>query len=385
KLQVNPHNIKSVTADHGLSFQAVPSHLSAKRQPITIHRLVDRNVSTVEGHLSNARETGRVRNVPNNYYPSLLYTTTPTWSFDQVDAPNISDKDTVLSLAKMAANAYIMLPGTEKWEDVSPPFNHSQNFGWEDDGLRGHIYADADNSTIVISLKGTTTALFDGQGTTTNDKVNDNLFFSCCCGQGGSFLWRQVCDCSTDTYTCNATCLSANLRAENRYYRAALDLYANVTSIYPSSNVWLVGHSLGGAISSMLGQTYGLPVVTFEAVPEALPSSRLGLPLPPANDTHAPLHHQRDFTGAYHFGHTADPLFMGTCNSMTSVCTLAGYALESSCHTGFRCVYDTVEDLGWRSGIGTHRILTVISDVIERYDTVPECVRDEDCVDCFNW
>ncbi|KAI5291719.1 putative lipase atg15 [Ascosphaera acerosa] len=76
---------------------------------------------------------------------------------------------------------------------------------------------------------------------------------------------------------------------------------------------------------------------------------------------------------------------MGTCNSMTSVCTLAGYALESSCHSGFRCVYDTVADLGWRQGLGTHRILTVISDVIERYDSVPRCERDEACVDCFNW
>lgn len=371
RLDVTPDNIKSVTADDGLSFQSVP-HLFARSRPITIERLVDRSVTAVEAHLAAARTDG---------YAQVL--SSDSWTVDDVDGPDITDKESVLALAKMAANAYIMVPGTERWADVSGPFNHSQNFGWEDDGLRGHIYADEDNSTIVVSLKGTSTALFDGQGTTTNDKVNDNLFFSCCCGQGGSFLWRQVCDCATDTYTCNSTCLSTSLRAENRYYRAALDLYANVTSLYPSSNVWIVGHSLGGAISSMLGQTFGVPVVTFEAVPEALPSSRLGLPTPPGSDPMRPQ--KRKYSGAYHFGHTADPVYMGTCNSMTSVCTLAGYAMESVCHSGFRCVYDTVEDLGWRSGIGTHRILAVISDVIERYDDVPKCVRDTECVDCFNW
>jgi putative lipase involved disintegration of autophagic bodies len=150
------------------------------------------------------------------------------WSIDEVAGPDITDKQTVLDLAKMAANAYIMEPGTEKWADVSDGgFNHSQPFGWEADGLRGHVYADKTNSTIVVAMKGTSAALFDGEETTTNDKINDNLFFSCCCAQGGNYFWRQVCDCYTDTYTCNSTCLVGALKEENRYYRAALDLYSN--------------------------------------------------------------------------------------------------------------------------------------------------------------
>ena len=349
-----------------------PPRFRASPQPEKIQRLTDRRVSVMEKHLAAARISG------------MASTLSPaSWVVDEIAGPNISDKDTVLNLAKMAANAYIMEPGTEKWVDVSGPFNHSQNYGWENDGLRGHIYADATNSSIVIAIKGTSTALFDGEETTTNDKVNDNLFFSCCCAQGGNYFWRQVCDCYTGTYTCNSTCLVGALKAENRYYRASLDLYANVTALYPEANVWLVGHSLGGAISSMLGLTYGIPAVTFEAVPEALPIRRLGIPVPPGSDPYAPQ--QRDYTGAYHFGHTADPVFMGTCNGATSICTLGGYALESSCHTGHRCVYDTVEDLGWRVGIGTHRILSVISDVIEKYDTVPKCEPDKACLDCVNW
>lgn len=70
---------------------------------------------------------------------------------------------------------------------------------------------------------------------------------------------------------------------------------------------------------------------------------------------------------------------------MTASCTLGGYALESQCHTGHRCVYDTVGDKGWRIGIGNHKISTVITSVIEDYDSVPACVPDTECSDCINW
>ena len=117
-----------------------------------------------------------------------------------------------------------------------------------------------------------------------------------------------MCSCKTNTFTCNQTCVVEALREENRYYRAALDLYGNVTEIYPDSNVWLSGHSLGGAVSSLLGMTFGLPTVTFEAPGDALAAARLGLPTPPGSVAGAPQ--TRQYSGAYHFGHTADPLYM---------------------------------------------------------------------------
>lgn len=217
---------------------------------------------------------------------------------DTLAGPNVTDKESVLTFAKMTANDYIEEPGSGDWHYIHGRFNYSSSFGWQSDGLRGHIYADKTNSTIVISLKGTSPALFDGAGTTTNDKINDNLFFSCCCGQGGSYLWRQVCDCQQSAFTANLTCIVEAMNDENRYYRAAIDLYSNVTDIYPDANVWLTGHSLGGAMSSLLGLTFGLPVVTFEAVPEALPAARLGLPSPPGHDPRLPQ--SRQYTGAYH-------------------------------------------------------------------------------------
>lgn len=301
---------------------------------------------------------------------------------DTLPAPNVTDKETVLTFAKMTANDYIEEPGsTSEWKTIHGKFNYSSSFGWKGDGLRGHIYSDKTNSTVVISLKGTSPALFDGAATTTNDKVNDNLLFSCCCGQGGSYLWRQVCDCQNATYSANVTCITEAMNDQNRYYRAAIDLYSNVTEIYPDANIWLTGHSLGGALTSLLGLTFGLPVVTFEAVPEALPASRLGLPMPPGYQ----VHQKRQHTGAYHFGHTADPVYMGTCNGINSICTWGGYAMESACHTGQMCTYDTVADKGWRVGIGTHKIQNVISDVIEIYDDVPACEAEEECYDCILW
>ena len=305
------------------------------------------------------------------------------WTMDDVPTPNVTDKDTVLSFAYMAANAYVEKPSQPDWEDVKGPFNRSVDFGWETDGLRGHVWADENNSTIVIGLKGTSLAVFDGDGTTTNDKENDNLFFSCCCAQQGQWTYRQVCNCATGTYSCNTTCVSKSLREESRYYMAARELYSNVTELYPDSNVWMTGHSLGGAVSSFLGLTYGLPVITFQAVPEALAAGRLGLPVPPGSDPEKPQ--SREHTGSYHFGHTADPIYIGTCNGATASCSYAGYALESACHTGYECVYDVVADKGWRVGVGTHKIRSVIHDVIEKYDTVPECKAEPECRDCANW
>ncbi|KAH8195021.1 hypothetical protein TruAng_010811 [Truncatella angustata] len=360
-----------LASEDGHQAERVPP-LKARSSSRKIERLVDRRPAVVDPMVAEARERGYV-----------LAGLPSAWTIDHVPAPNVTDKETVLSMALIASDAYVAIPGMPDWEEVGEPFNRSADFGWETDGLRGHVFADENNSTIVIGLKGTSPAVFDGEGTTTNDKVNDNLFFSCCCAQQGQWSWHQVCDCATSTYSCNNTCVVKALRAENRYYQAARELYSNVTEIYPDSNIWIVGHSLGGAVSSLLGLTYGLPVVTFEAVPEALAAGRLGLPVPPHADPQYPQ--TREYTGTYHFGHTADPIYIGTCNGATATCSFAGYALESACHTGYECTYDTVGDKGWRVGIGTHKIRAVINDVIRKYDTVPECKYTPECRDCGNW
>jgi lipase ATG15 len=361
-----------VTGDFGATWEAAPEVLRAKASSTTIQRLADRRQSSIDRLFEHAAIHGEAATLPSS-----------AWTNDEIAGPNVTDKETVLSFARMANNAYTHDFGTGEWQEVGGGFNYTEDFGWEKDGLRGHIFADKTNKTIVVGLKGTSMAIFDGAETTGNDKLNDNLFGSCCCGQGGAYGWKQVCDCMTDTYTCNSTCLVKSLREKSHYYFAARDLYHNVTERYPDSDVWLAGHSLGGVVGSLLGLTYGVPVMTFEAYPDAMAAARLGLPTPPGYRIGG--HQSRPSTGIHHFGHTADPIFMGTCNAATSLCTIAGYALQSQCHTGRTCIYDTVGDLGWRPGVGTHRIVNVIKDVLEKYDTVPTCEEDVECQDCFNW
>lgn len=348
--------------------------LIARSSPMNIHRLKDRRPSVVDPMVAAARE-----------YDHVWASNADAWSFDSVDGPDVTNVDTIHTFAQMAANAYVDAPDTGDWKDVEGDFNRTDDhgFGWDSDGLRGYLYANEDNSTIVIGLKGTTLAIWDGDGTTTNDKENDNLFFSCCCGQQGSSFYRQVCDCATGTYTCNLSCLRKSLKKENRYYAAGRHLYNNVTALYPDATVWLAGHSLGGAVSAMMGLTYGVPALTFQAVPDALPANRLGLPVPPGVDPDRPG--QREYTGAFHFGHNADPIYMGTCNGATASCSYAGYALESACHTGRECVWDIVNTNGTRVSIITHKIIYVIENVIKKWTKAPECVFTPECYDCPLW
>ena len=338
-----------------------------------MQRLKDRRPAVVDPMIRAAREEGEVWALS----PSA-------WTIDDIPGPNVSDKMTVIALARMAQAAYVLEPDTTHWQNISE-FHNATDFGWESDGLRGHVWANDKNSTIIISMKGTTMAVFDGAETSTQDKENDNLFFSCCCGQQGQLTWRKVCDCATGTYSCNSTCVTKHLKQEHRYYTAAKELYTNVTELYPEANVWVSGHSLGGAVSSLLGMTYGLPTITFESPPENLAAKRLGLPLPPpiGSDPDAPR--KRGYTGTYHIGHTADPLFLGTCNGITSLCSFAGYAMETACHAGKECVYDVVGDEGRRVSLTSHSIKAVIEEVLLKYDKVPECVTTPECVDCPLW
>ena len=368
RLDARPKLASAENGDQGGRARTV--RLSS--MPTKINRLQDRQMATVKDHLSAARYFGRPASLPAS-----------DWTLDEMLGPNVTNKDTIVALGSMSANAYDeQKQGNWDWVDQNS-FNYSDSFGWDFDGLQGHVFADESNKTIVVSIKGTSMAIWDGVDTTTADKENDNLFFSCCCGQGGYSLWRQVCDCATSTYTCNSTCLGVALMGENRYYKASLELYGNITELYPESNIWLTGHSLGGGVSSFLGLTFGHPAVTFESPGTALPAYRLGLPSPP--DTEPGRLQTRKNTGIYNIGHTADPVFMGTCNTATSGCTLAGYALETGCHFGLTAIYDTVTDYGFRVSVLQHRIRVTIESVYKVYKEVPEFKAQDDCFDCYNW
>ncbi|EGV62826.1 hypothetical protein CANTEDRAFT_108669 [Yamadazyma tenuis ATCC 10573] len=354
--------------------------------PVKVQRLAERHTPNfIDSYLEYAI------NIKGN--PRLLNMINLEWEQPkEISFPDVSDKDTLVSLALISSNAYVRFPKSEEekrksdWTDLGEEWQPDQNnsdleFGWDGEGLRGHVFVNEENHTVVIGFKGTSGAGIPGAGedeTTASDKLNDNLLFSCCCARL-SYLWTTVCDCYEKAYTCNQDCLEKELVRKDRFYQAVLDVYRNVTAMYNPDvyDIWLTGHSLGGALASLLGRTYGLPVVAFEAPGEMLASQRLHLPQPPGFPRY--LEH------IYHIGNTADPIFMGSCNGASSSCNAAGYAMETACHTGKLCVYDVVTDKGWNVNVLNHRIHTVIDDIILKYNDTPECVVQPPCRDCFNW
>jgi lipase ATG15 len=93
-------------------------------------------------------------------------------------------------------------------------------FGWEEDadGFRGHVFATPDNSTVVLSIKGTSAGVFGGGGPTVRkDKLNDNLLFSCCCARV-DWTWTTVCDCYRSSLKCDQTCVENALIEESLFY-----------------------------------------------------------------------------------------------------------------------------------------------------------------------
>ncbi|KAK4942290.1 hypothetical protein LTR10_017896 [Elasticomyces elasticus] len=276
------------------------------------------------------------------------------WHEVPVRTPDVSDKTTVVNLAKMTSNAYVFAPSQPDWLNSSLDFNHSDSFGWAGEGLRGHVFTDQTNETVIVAFKGST--IDPREKSRSNDCLNDNLLFSCCCAsQRPDPFWY-----------------GPELLQKDRYYPTAIAVLQNITTWYPNATFWIVGHSLGGSMASLVGLTYNMPSVAYEDPPQRLAAQRLGIPIPPR-------------TADYHIGNTADPVFMGACNGYFSSCSLAGYAFETQCFTGKRCLYDTVGDLGWHVNINNHRLNVIIPDVLEAYNSTPKCEADDECVDCFNW
>ncbi|PAV23393.1 alpha beta-hydrolase [Pyrrhoderma noxium] len=340
-----------------------------------------KNIQTYKPSSFEAFQTSRAENARLDGV-----TDADLWVQSHTSAPDVEDRGTLLNLAKMTNNAYYERKD-KYWYALGQQWgNDSYPFGWEpdSDGLRGYIFVSEDNSTVVLSIKGTSAGWAVGGGgpTVKKDKLNDNLMFSCCCARVGP-TWSTVCDCYSGGYKCDQSCLQNALTGESLFYSVAINLYRNVTYLYPEANIWITGHSLGGSLASLIGATFGPPVVAFEAPGEKVAAARLHLPSPPST------HH------ITHVYHTADPIPMGVCTGMTSLCSVGGYALETKCHLGQTILYDTVSKFNWAVDLRTHSIIKVIEYVLandweppsegKAGRQVPEITHEDDCVDCYNW
>ncbi|KDQ60934.1 hypothetical protein JAAARDRAFT_124536 [Jaapia argillacea MUCL 33604] len=321
------------------------------------------------------------------------------WDQVKVTGPDLTDRHTVAQLGRMTGNAYA-LPGEKNWYEIDDDWSTVRSFpiGWDpssEPGFRGHVFLTPSNTTAVLSIKGTTLT----GPTSKSDKFNDNLLFSCCCARVDvTWVFKQVCGCYRKGWRCDNVCLRDALVEDSLFYSVGINLVNNLTAMYPNADIWLVGHSLGGALASLLGTTFGLPAIAFESPGELLAAQRLALPLPPSppNSSHLPT----SLAPVTHIYHTADPIPLGTCTGTLSPCSQAGYALETRCHLGKSIVYDTVGKMGWRVDVRTHTIKNVVTRLLDveglSWDDreggeegdgleVPRARVEDGCVDCYKW
>ena len=299
-------------------------------------------------------------------------------------APDVADSLTVSNIARMTANAY-MRRGSPHW------YNHSNStmpvllaedgidddnsFGWDRSGLRGHVYANPDGTRVIICFKGTSTLLMGG-GTVFRDRLVDNMMFSCCCARI-DLSWSPVCGCALPRKRCSVSCLRAAVKSpEASYYEEALVITAQVRQIYPKADVWFTGHSMGGALASLLarGEEHGV-AVAFAAPGDNLYAERLGI-----KTTRT--------ARITHFGVSTDPIYEGACRGPTSICYLSGYAMETKCRIGMECRWDYTPIN--RHDINTHRMQFLLEKVIEGWHRgsvpPPKCAPvDASCQDCQEW
>ncbi|CAO3599825.1 unnamed protein product [Absidia cylindrospora] len=339
-------------------YQKLPSGSSSAQKLETTYRIrpviehyAKPSKASIEYLLQSQHSTTRWQTVPLAYTKMEL-----VWDL----SPDVTNCETVLNLAKMSYDSYTV----------------NDTFGWDADGLRGHVFGNADDSLLVIAIKGTTAGLFTGGPTGDKDKLNDNLLFSCCCARI-SRVWTPVCDCyQNNDYVCEEQCVEKAILKEELYYDHALDIFKDISDQYPNASLILTGHSLGGALAALVGHTFGAPAVSFEAPGERLAAKRLHLPTTPG--VHTPV---------YHFGHTADPIFVGLCTGISSSCWYGGFAIETRCHSGKACVWDTVNEHGWKVDVRSHQIGNVIDKILldpENFP-LPRCMEQQDCIDCALW
>ncbi|QRV86814.1 Lipase (class 3) [Ceratobasidium sp. AG-Ba] len=284
------------------------------------------------------------------------------WDEDDVEGPAVDKRETILVLAKMTNNAYLQ-PTESGWYDLGGNWTADHNIGWEpeDDGFRGHVFLSSDNKTAVLSIKGTSAGWLGGGGPTVRkDKLNDNLLFSCCCAHV-DWTWSTVCGCFGGGNKCDEDCVEDALTDESLFYPVGINLYNNITFMYPEAKIWVIGHSLGGALASLIGTTFGAPTVAFEAPGEKMAAQRLHLPMP--------LHWSADIR-THGIVVVIEQILSADWSDKTGK-TKKGW-------WGHRKAEGTV----WESDSESRFLLD--EDEGERIE-VPAPKTEEDCVECYAW
>jgi lipase ATG15 len=295
-----------------------------------------------------------------------------------MDGDELITYDNVYNLARMSYNAYLEQDSVDWFDTV---LNKTIDVSLSHNSVHAYLFSNDANTVHVVAFKGTSiywsTKSTQKNSTVYNDKFNDNLYFSCCYYKESNFNRDLFKDCSgkSDAKTCSRKCYQKSLSYELNYFNIAKKIMDNVFAVIDkSSRVTLTGHSLGGTLSTIMGIVYDKPVVTFESPGEKHYIDTVGLKYSDATANNI-----------YHFGHNADIIFTGKCNGVLSWCSIGGYTLNTKCHIGNVCEYDTKTQLGMRESIFTHKLKYVIDNVITKWNnTLPSC-KLTSCTDCETW
>lgn len=288
--------------------------------------------------------------------------------------PNYRNRVVLETFAQMSKDAYETYYSTSwvplgTWEQYNRTFTLSGDSAF----LRGYLF-DNGQGTIVLAFKGDSLT-----GSTSNNDIDqDRLLFSCC---GESLDPAYDCGCGrrqNNQNVCDLDCLRNCVRNRRvSYFQIAHTIFLRVKSLYPNSDIYFTGHSLGGAVAAMLSLNTSYPSVTFGSPPIRNYAWLYGL------DT---SDYEMNVVPVFNFGSYDDPIFSGSNDCY--VCRVNGVPIETRCHLGHVCIWPLARTTDYGSAVQTsnaHSIDTTIRRIQQLL--IPECVTKPNCQECLihNW
>lgn len=130
--------------------------LSIRTRTTTIRRPRIRPPSILSWALSAQRQRSPeiYSNRSSHAWTAPRYDDHDGWEDIEVPAPDVTDRQTLIAMAKMASNAYTTPDVDGEWWPLGA-WNQTIPFGWEKDadGLRGHVVGVESNTCSVTLLK----------------------------------------------------------------------------------------------------------------------------------------------------------------------------------------------------------------------------------------
>jgi lipase ATG15 len=306
--------------------------------------------------------------VPNHINENIDYKFTSIY-----DLP--INYNTIKNMMLMSYDAY-MDTNDSKWDKVD--YNLTGDISVSPNDIKGYLFSDETKTHNIVAIKGTSISFIPMflnmfNSTVTNDKFNDNLFFSCCYYKESKLFNNYCTDDSTSKYDCKRSCYENSTSIDKNYITMLPIIMDNIKKVidFDNSNVYFTGHSLGSFLANIMGMKYNKQVIGFDS-----PGTRHYIKM---------LNLTGNTNRIYNFGHTADSIMHGDCQS---VCKTWGYNLDTECHIGNTCIYDSKKKLGYFDGIRYHQLKWIIDYILPHWENdFPECVFDKPCKErnCDKW